>query len=222
MEFSGPDVADFANVARLNHAFLVRLRHVAHGRRLRALMPAATGALAARLTDLQIERLSGAPFLLLSLREREEAFWRVLTHQDSNFDLFETAAPDRPPDPLATAALSFLWQLAARNPYAARLVSGATLAWCERLSECTLVDTLQRVACRDDCIEPRLAGDGVLWTRLLGPGLSSNDTVRSAAHLTALQVVLTADPMTGYRELRPAACGVAVPKLSVADTGERR
>lgn len=222
MDFSGPTSADFANVARLNQAFLLRLRDSAKGERLRHQLPAPAAVLAAALNDLQVERLCNAPFLLMSLHERDDAYWRVLEHPESNLDLFEASDSRGQPDPLSAAVLSFLWQLAGRNPYAARLVSGATLSWGERLSATTLIDTLQRIACRDDFLEPRLGSNEAVWDKLLGPGLSSKDSVRRAAHLTALQVVLTEDPLTGYRQMRPAACSVAIPAMSVADTGERR
>ena len=222
MHFSGPDPADFANVRRLNHAFLERLRHPTQGGGLRKRLSSATGALAARLSGLEIERLAETPFLLLSLRERDEDFWRVLMAVDLNLELFECDTANANTDQLGAAALSFLWQLAQRNPYAARLVSGATLAWCERLSECTLLDLLQRTANIDNWIEPRLAGNEVLWVKLLGQGRSADKAVRRAAQLTALQVVLTSDPVAGYESLRAAACSVAVPSLNVADPGQRR
>ena len=222
MDFSAPTSADFANVARLNQAFLLRLRDSVAGARLREALPARAALLAAGLSDLQAGRLSKVPFLLMSLHERDEDYWRVLERPDPNLDLFEVSSSHGRPDPLSAAALSFLWQLAGRNPYAARLVSGATLSWCERLSASTLIDTLQRIACRKDFLEPRLASNEALWDKLLGSGLSSNDGVRRAAHLTSLQVVLTEDPLSGYRQLRPAACRVAAPTMSVADTGERR
>ena len=220
MEFSGPAVDDYANVGRLNHAFLLRMRNK-DGESLRNRLPGLAATLLPGLSDLQIEWLSEAPFLLLSLRERDEDYWRLLSGSAALPDLFDPPAARRQPDPLAAAALSFLWQLALRNPYATRLVSGAPLSWCETVSGCLLVDVLQRVAIRDDCLEPRLGHDEFLWNKLLGPGVSSNDEVRRAAHLAALQAVLTADPMSGFTALRPAACSLALPSMSVADAGER-
>ena len=221
MDFSGPDAADFANVASLNREFLMRLRHASRGRALRRHLPDAVAAIASRLTGLQIERLAAAPFLLLSVRERDEDYWRVLTRREANFELFDAGAGE-PADSLCVAALSFLWQLASRNPYAARLVSGATLAWCEQFSQCTLLDVLTRTANRDDCMRPRMPDNVALWHKLLDAGLSSTATVRHAAHMTALQIVLTEDPVAGYRPQRAAACSVAIPQRSVAETRDRR
>ncbi len=221
MDFTGPAATDFANVACLNREFLGRLRDSSAGRDLRQHLPEAMAAIATGLTDLQIERLCRLPFLLLSLRERDEDFWRVMMHRERNFELFEQA-PGTPADPLCAAALSFLWQLAGRNPYAARLISGATLAWCERLAECTLLDLLARTASRGDCILPRMPNHEPLWARLFGAGLSGNASLRHAAHMAALQIVLTEDPVAGYRPLRAAACRVAMPSTSVAETRDRR
>lgn len=220
MEFFGPEAADFANVRALNRAFLLRLRAPGRGKRLRRSMPHTVQALVKGLTDLQVERLATAPFLLLSLRERDEKYWRIFTADEPDFDLFTTRDGDA--DALGPAALSFLWHLAQRNPYAARLLSGATLQWCEQLANCTLVTLLQRSASRGDLLQPRLAADSEFWRRSLGPGLSSDLKVRHAAHVTALQSLLTDDPVVNYRRLKSAACRNAAPSMSIADIPRRR
>ena len=118
---------------------------------------------------------------------------------------------------LLMTAVSFLWQLAGRNPYAARLVSGATLGWCERLAECTLLHVLRTAAEHDGLMQARFVADGDFWRRLLGPGLSSDAQVRHSAHVTCLQWLLTEDPAAHYRRLRSAACDNPVPTMSVAE-----
>jgi len=118
---------------------------------------------------------------------------------------------------LLTTVVSFLWQLAGRNPYAARLVSGASLGWCERLAECTLLHVLRAAADRDELMQARFAADGDFWRKLLGPGLSSEPGVRHSAHVTCLQWLLTDDPAVHYRRVRSAACDNPVPTLSVAE-----
>jgi hypothetical protein len=174
------------------------------------------------LTDLQLERLSAVPFLLLSLRERDEDYWRVISSDNSNFDLFGKGDPDSERGLLCAAGLAFIWTLAGRNPYAARLVSGATLGWCERLVDSTLLTLLQRTAGRHDLLQPRLAGNEDFWNKLLGPGLSSEREVRRAAHLAALQSTLTEDPAANYRAIKAAACSTLVPTHSVADKNHGR
>jgi hypothetical protein len=187
MDFFGPEPTDFANVTALNRAFLMRLRDPLPGERLRLCLPLRLQSSVRRLSNLQIERLSALPYLLLSVRERDQPCWR-------------------------------LWQLARRNPYAVRLISAASLNWCEQLADYTLLTLLQRAAIRNDLLQPRLANNEDFWSRLLGPGLSPNPQVRRAAHVASLQVMLTEDPAVQYRSMKTAACSNPVPTLRVADT----
>lgn len=222
MDFSGPEPADFANVESLNHAFLLQLRGASRGQHLRQEFSPSVQSMVRGLTDLQIERLSATPFLLLSLRECDAGYWRDLCGDDRNAGLFVAVDRDIESGYLSAAALAFLWQLALRNPYAARLVSGATLSWCEQLADGTLLQLLQRTTGRRDLLQPRLAGNTAFWNKLLGPGLSSEQEVRKAAHLAALQAVLTGDPATQYRPLRAAACRSSAPSRQVAGRTRRR
>ncbi|MDJ0906233.1 MAG: hypothetical protein QNI96_09465 [Woeseiaceae bacterium] len=193
MDFSGPDAADFAEVTALNQAFLARLRAPgAAGANLRRLLPANLHAVVAALRDLQVERLASSPFLLLSLRERDSAYWQQLAGKHASPDLF--AAANENSDGITVAALSFLWHLARRNRYAVRLVSGADNDWCSVMSSNTLFTLLRRASRRPDLLRPRLAGNGAFWSKLLGPGLDSNPGVRRAAHTTCLQTLLTGRP----------------------------
>lgn len=215
MDFFGPETADFANVRELNHAFLLRLRDPRLGQTLQQGLPADIAAMVRAMTNLQVERLALSPFLLLSLRERDEACWYALGSDEPNLDLFSAARQHS--DELLTTAVSFLWQLAGRNPYAARLVCGASLGWCERLAECTLLHVLRTAADREGLLQIRFAEDSDFWRKLLGPGLSSESGVRHSAHVTCLQWLLTDDPAAHYRRVRSAACDNPVPTLSVAE-----
>jgi len=220
MDFFGPEPADFANVTALNRAFLMRLRDPLPGERLRLCLPSRSQPSIKRLSNLQIERLSALPYLLLSVRERDRACWRALAENDPNRDLLLPG--DEGTDEIVTAALSFLWQLARRNPYAVRLICGATLNWCEQLADYTLLTLLQRAGIRNDLLQPRLANNEDLWLRLLGPGLSPDSQVRRAAHVASLQVMLTQDPAVQYRSMKTAACRNPVRALRVADTQRRK
>jgi hypothetical protein len=215
MDFFGPKPGDFANVSALNHAFLLRLREPRLGWSLRQSLPTGIAAVIEALTNLQVERLATSPFLLLSLRERDDACWRALDEEQPNLDLFNVA--EQRHDELLAATASFLWQLAGRNPYAARFVSGASLDWCDRLARSTLLSVLRTATDNDSLLQPRFAGDEGFWRKLLGPGLSSDHDVRQSAHVTCLQWLLTEDPAAHYRSLRSAACKKPVPTLSVAE-----
>ncbi len=217
MDYSGPNPADFANVTSLNHAFLSGLRRPTRGQQLRRQMTSRARSIIRNLTDLQIGRLSATPFMLMSLRERDMEYWQSLFAGDANEDLFLSAAIEPDTEQLATAGIAFLWQLARRNPYTARLLCGATIRWCEELTDRTLLRLLQQTCRRNDLLQPRLAGSDEFWDKLLGPGLSSEVQVRNAAHLTALQSILTEDPAAQYRPIKAAACGTLVPSLRVAE-----
>jgi hypothetical protein len=215
MDFFGPEPADFANVTVLNRAFLMRLRDPLSGERLRRCLPSRSQTPVRNLSNLQVERLSALPFLLLSVRERDSTCWSAFADDDPNRDLLLSG--DEGADEIVTATLSFLWQLARRNPYAVRLISGATLSWCEQLADYTLLTLLQRTAIRNDLLQPRMASNQDLWSRLLGPGLSPDSKVRRAAHVASLQVMLTDDPAVQYRSIKAAACSNPVVALRVAD-----
>jgi hypothetical protein len=218
MEFRGPEPADFENVHSLNKAFLKQLCLPIAGKRLCGQLSHALELLIAGLTDLQIRRLAEAPFLLFSLRELDDAYWSEIFADDPTSDLF---APPGQPTPeseqLMAAALGFLWQLSSRNPYAARVVSGASLSWCERLSEVTLFRLLQRTAGRDDLLVLRLADNDNLWKKLLVAGISSEPEVRAAAQQCVLQTLLTNAQSNSYRSLSAAACRVPAPALHVSE-----
>ena len=115
------------------------------------------------------------------------------------------------------ASLGFLWQLARRNPFAARLVSGAPLEWCERIAESTLMQLLQAAASRQDMLELRFSGQRHVWDKLLSAGLGSDAGARVAAQMTALQVLLTAETATPYHRLRAAACAKSTPVRQLDD-----
>lgn len=194
MDFAGPDVADFANVCALNRAFLA----LAHARRLpRACVHGLDERLCKRLQELsspQANRLAATPFLLFSLRERDARFWEQLFRAAHNRDLF--AVPSTNADDFArltAAGLGFLWQLAQRNPYAARIIAGASLNWCEQIAERTFFQLLAIAGLRDDLLVLRFATDGGLWSKLLDGGVMREDFVRQSVHVSALQTLLTHD-----------------------------
>lgn len=221
MDFSGPEPADFDNVRALNRAFLLRLRDTSSGRPLRGPFASTVRAMLRNLSDLQVGRLAATPFLLLSLRERDDDYWRVLITAEANEDLFAASSADATSRQLTAASLAFLWQLSRRNPYATRLVSGATLNWCEQLADCTFLRLLQCTTARSDLLQPRLAANDAFWVKLLGPGLSVEEDVRRAAHLAALQSILTEDPAQHYRPIRAAACNTLLPPVRVTERDSR-
>ncbi len=222
MDFNGPEPADLAEVRSLNIAFLEYLRAAPEGQLLQQLPTSLRPAVVA-LTDRQVQRLAAVPFLLLTMRESDHSYWARLFGDRPMRDLF-ASAPVVVDElgRITSAALGFVWQLSRRNPYATRLVCGGSLDWCEQLAACTLLRLLRRVVDHQDLIGVRFAGNTEFWHRLLGAGLSSELDVRRAAHLCALQTVLTSRELTSGSRLRAAACHSAVPTLSVQERSIRQ
>ncbi len=222
MEFKGPLLADFRNVESLNRRFLRRVRAKQDGEPLRRHLSPAHQAQLTGLNDLHIGRLSRTPFLLFSLREYDSVFWDRVFAADRTGDLFaQGSATPRPGARLLAAALGYLWQLARDNPYTARIICGAPPQWCEQLAARTLVSLLTRTDEHEDLLEPRLSGDRDFWNRLLGPGLSSEQEIRDAAHVCALQKVLTGGDTKNYTRLQSAACSAPQAALLIAERPHR-
>ena len=189
--FVAPSHEDYDNVRALNTAFI-----------------AATST----LHGVQRDRLASTPFLLFSLRETDEHWWHDALKASRQHDLIaDGVVGNSDLYRVQTAALGFLWQLARRNAYAVRVVSGANHAWCEKITALPLLSLLDRVADRGDLIESRIHGLGHVGERLSGSGASANRRLRTATHLSALHTVLA---HAGIEEARPqaaAACRLSAP-----------
>jgi len=222
MEYQGPEPADLTNVCALNIAFLEWLRACGDSE---SATHSRTPEILAALGDMsrcQLERLSRAPFLLMSFREYDEGRWRSLFARRPDPDLFHSLEmPDAEAARLITAGLGFLWQLSKRNPYAARLVSGAGLNWCEQLADCTLVELFTRAVSGHSVLEPRMIENQGLWQKLLNAGVSAKKDVRRAARVSALQTVLTQSSTSSYRHLAAAACTMPAVAVRVAERTPR-
>jgi hypothetical protein len=114
-------------------------------------------------------------------------------------------------------ASAFVWQLAKHNPYAARLICGASLHWCEQLTERTFLQVLALAGTQPDVLVARAASDKELWCKLLNCGISRENEIRHAAHISALQCVLTSAAVPTRTRWANAACAVRTPALQVAD-----
>ena len=204
MEYQGPTPGDLANIHALNRFFLMAWSAPARDR---------FAAVDARgMTRSQIARLASAPFLLFSFREQDEDYWQRVLGDESQIDLIDSADPaDEKIRQLQAAGLSFLWQLVHRNPYAARIVSGASVSWCERLAEQTLVGLLHRVGTRGDLMRLRFEDEKDVWRRLLDAGTSSSYQARLAAQHCALQAMLTQRDARPYNRVSAAACSMRAP-----------
>ncbi len=217
MPFSGPQPIDLHEITALNRAFV---RLLVQADEAASLLEGLPEELAARITALSPEErdsIAAVPFLIFSLRERDDEYWEALCAEDGNLDLYaDTRAVTPERASLVSAALGFLWQMARRNPYTLRVICGATLHWCERLAGLPLTAVIQRASSRSDILELRARENHGLWHRLTSvPGTDTN--VRSAVQLSALQsLLIQAEPSSPSR-WRSAACRQSAPVLSVAD-----
>ena len=156
----------------------------------------------------------------MSLAEHDGRRWREVFAAAPHDDLFDAQyrrgeAEDR----LTLAMLGFLWHLVRRNPHTARLVSGATLEWCDQLAALSLV-ALYAQAGRCSPLQPRLSGDADLWKKLLGAGTSGCREVRLAAHASAMQMVIAGSATSAPQRLSAAAC--KMPAVPIRVAGRRR
>jgi hypothetical protein len=169
------------------------------------------------MKDREIGRLSRTPFLLMSVNDEDERRWREVFASNPCADLLDAEyLPDRAESRLLMATLGFLWHVAKRNPYTARLVSGASLDWCDQFASLPLVALYEQLG-HCSPLRPRLAHDGDFWRKLLGAGISSRKDVRLAARISAMQTVITrCAPMKG-QPLAAAACKLPAVSMRVAD-----
>ncbi len=206
MEYQGLTTDDLANIHALNRFFLKAIAgSAAEG----------FGVIARRrLSESQLSRLAGAPFLLFSFREQDHDYWQRVLADDPQIDLIDSGNPrNQEVEQLQVAGLSFLWQLVRRNPYAARIVSGAPVSWCERVAGLTLVNLLQRAATRGDLLRIRFPDEATIWRRLLENGISPQRQARFASQQSALQALLTRTPELQYNRMSAAACRIRDTKV---------
>ena len=221
MHYHGPDKADLANVLTLNKAFIAWQRAGSPEDTTGRCLPAEVRARFAALSCEQRDRLARMPFLLMSLAEDDEARWQSFFAEQQTRDLLQCVhRRDEAASRLIAAGLGFLWQLSQRNPYAVRLVSGASLPWCEKLASCTLMDLFSRALEDQALLAPRMADKPDLWHKLLTVGVSNRRHLRRAARVAALQTLLTQGPARTYRPLAAAACKMPAPRTR--RSGKRR
>lgn len=214
MDLQGPLPADYENVRALNTAFLELLRDDANARRFLEALPLELACRLQRLSKAEIERLAKTPFLLFSFRERDDRFWRDLLRGDGRRDLFSVQLNAKADiSRVAAAGLGFVWQLANRNPFAARLICGASAHWCEQICEYTFFHLLEIAGHRVDLLVLRARDDIELWKKLVDIGLSEEIDARAAAQISAMQYILMRQPHAA--NWRAAACASRDPAFKV-------
>jgi hypothetical protein len=92
---------------------------------------------------------------------------------------------------LARLALSFLWQLARANPFAARVVSGTPARWCDELATLSIVRLIETATTCDIELQPRLATVPGFWRDLLGASGPRPPLRREAIGVAGLQLIMS-------------------------------
>jgi hypothetical protein len=199
MEYEGLSRDDLDNVRALNRVWLEL-----------------EGSAELRSSTRRLERLAAAPFLLFSFCEHDDATWSRLLGERRQRDLLQQEPAFAAGfGALQTAGLGFLWELARRNPYVARIVSGVSVRWCEHVAAATLVRVLE--CSRFKMIEPRFEEVSSLKRRLLSRGSALERDVRVFAQIGALQTMLTNSQAAQYGRLPAAACRTPRNARQVAD-----
>lgn len=213
MPYDSPTEVDLAEVYALNSAFLALLKARSICDRVAPGLAQSARQRLGALDEAESARLARAPFLLLSLRESDSGYWDGTPGDPGAYDLFD-AAEQVALGRLTAAALAYVWQLSRQNPYTLRLICCATLHWCERIAEQSLVDVLDRAGERESLLELRANDEGEVWDRLLRGGTDPRDAVRRCTHRSVLQALLIR-PAVRRRRWRQAACRSRVPALSI-------
>lgn len=219
MGFNGPDATDYENVLTLNHAWLDLAQRDTGLQRGLDGMPVDLCKRMTSLSSSQTARLAKTPFLLFSFRETDEAYWTKTLAERPGAGLFDIRATDDA-DTLISAALGFIWQLARRNPYALRVICGATLYWSERIAELTFFELLDAVRATAEPPVARCGQHADLWRKLLGSGVSRQLLSCHAAQMAALQSILTHTTDESRNKLPLAARSIAVPEQRFAKSNE--
>lgn len=193
MHFHGPERVDLDDLHEINQTFLNLLRSPVVGPTLLSDVPEALAARLRNLHDTERRRLARSPFLLCSCREDDVEFWQAMLQPGASADLF-AGDTGTSPDFLRflSGIIAFTWQLSRKNPFVARLVTGATTAWCEEIAAQPLLRLIDVASRNSDTLRLRLAGNDDFWKQLLRNGVSEDALVRRAARVSGLQRILLA------------------------------
>ena len=214
MFYDGPTQTDYVNIHSLNREFIKVMRSCPD----RFLLDSLLASRLAALGRQQLERLAATPFLLFSVSEQNEIAWQEICRDDPNSDLFENSSGSNAEiGNLLAATMGFLWQLAQQNPYSVRMICGGSPAWCELISAMTYFELVSLARNRGELLVLRQAPHADIWSKLLLDGVRAERQIRSAAHIAALQTLLTCQSNVTPASWPLAACRATPRYLHVAD-----
>jgi len=219
MSFEAPTEVDYRNLEPLNRTFLKLLNDDPSAPRLLSGCAPPSAQRIKVLSVAETERLARVRFMLFGFREHDDDFWSRLLDEPGTPGLFDLPVSEAL-GALIDSALAFAWQLAQRNPYTLRLITGATLYWCELIAEQRLADLIDRYRQSGDVPVLRLSNQADMWKSLLGGGTAAHPEIRRTVHAAALQRVLAGDDGSAARRWSRAASRIAFPARKVADEND--
>ena len=108
MQYPGPEPSDLENVLALNRAFLDLVARGGSPHAIPHNLPDGMWGRLAGLVPKAADRLASVPFMMFSLRERDDEYWGSLLAPGDTPDLFRPVpAPDAGTGKLAAAGLGF-------------------------------------------------------------------------------------------------------------------
>ncbi|MEM7500712.1 MAG: hypothetical protein AAF417_01660 [Pseudomonadota bacterium] len=212
MSYACPRSGDFDEVRALNAAFLAVLRSQAEPQRRLDGLERRLAQRLLNLEDRQVERLATVPMLLMSFCEDDEAVWEPQRVHEPVTDPDAFVPAESGCARLQAAGLGFVWQLARRDPYSLRLLTGVTLHWCECIADQPFLSVLKLASGHSELPVLRASRETRVWRKLLSDGVSQTRVVREAAHMSSLQMRLTLSGRTGTR-WASAACRMGAPSF---------
>ena len=109
MPYRGPQVVDLQEISALNLAFIRLLADASEASTLLTEIPASVADRLASLTKKERASVAAVPFLVFSLRERDDDYWEQLCAETVNLDLLaDSAAVSAGRARFVSAALGFM------------------------------------------------------------------------------------------------------------------
>lgn len=191
MYFAGLEKADLADLLELNRGFLELLGAESAGQTILANVPDRIVGRMQSLTGRDRRRLARVPFLLCTCHAGDVEYWQALLAPGAAGDLFVDRTQQGPGLlRLTSGVIGFAWQLARKNPFAARLLTGASAAWCEEIASQPLLRLIESACRSEDGIRLRMAHEDRFWGHLLRHAVSDDPLIRRAARTSGLQRTL--------------------------------
>ncbi len=209
MTYPGLNQVELDEIQRLNVLYLMALQHAGGPLEpLRPMLGEASLAWLRRCSTASVELLAAVPYLLFRVDT-------LTPHRAAprNRDMFLSKDPEA--FELLTLALAFVHQLARRDRFALRVITGASEAWCGWLQDVSFVRLAESARQSDVLLLPILVNHREFWPGLITSVRKNLLAQRDAIVATGLQHLLNTQTRASSQRL--AARSIASASLQVAD-----